>query len=434
MVISQDQSTPSRLPDNRLVWAVIRLCLLGGLAYCVYLAGCQGISAWFLRQNSSSALESAVRWDPKNPQNFDDLGTLTHMYADGSSPDRIVSAYQEATRLSPQNALYWANLGAAYDWAGRKNDAAAAFQHAQQLFPKSPDINWRVANFDVREGRTTEALQSLRKVLVSGGVAHREVFALAATTTRDNKAILGEALPSDSSILLDFLNFRVLNDDIGSAEEVWQRLLELNLAFPLRDALPYLDGLIRHRELAELQEAWLALATRFPEEIPSRSPETNLILNGSFEHEILNGGFDWRIVPVKGAQVSLDEENRFEAARSLRIDFDSTENPYYWHVFQYVRVEPGTRYHFSGYMRVKGITSDSGPAFEIYDAYDMQKLYLSGDSLIGTSDWSLQQFHFNTPPNTDLLVVRVGRRPGQKLANKIGGTVWVDKISLKIEN
>jgi hypothetical protein len=433
-VIADDQPAPSRLPDNGLVGIVIRVCLLVGLFYCVYLAARQGLSAWFLRQNSSSALDSAVVWDPKNPQNFDTLGTFTHLYADGSSPDRIVSAYQEAARLSPQNALYWADLGASYDWAGRENDAAAAFRQAQQLFPNSPDINWRVANFFVRQGQTSEALQSLKKVLTGGAVARREVFALAATATRDNKAILAEALPSQSAVLLDFLNFRVLNDDIGSAEEVWHRLLELNLTFPLREALPYLDALIRHRKLAELQETWSALSARFPGQIPSRNAGTNLILNGSFEHEILNGGFDWRIMPVKGAQVSLDQENRFEADRSLRIDFDSTENPYFWHVFQYVRVEPETRYHFSGYMRVEGITSDSGPAFEIYDAYDMKRLYLSGDSLIGTSDWSLQQFHFKTPPSTGLLVVRVGRRPSQKIANKIGGTVWVDKISLEIEN
>lgn len=412
---------------------IARIVLLAGLVYCAYLAGRQGVSAWYLRQNSSPALENALRWNPENPQTFDDFGTLVHMYADGGNRERIIASYEAATRLSPENAQYWADLGAAYDWAGRDKDALAAFRNALQLFPNSPDINWRVANFYVREGRRAEALQSLKRVLMGGGVEHREAFELAAMTTRDNKTILTEALPSQSSILFDYLNFRLLNGDIHSAEEAWHRLLELHLAFPIRDALPYLDGLIRHRELTELQESWSVLAARFPSEVPPASADANLITNATFERDILNGGFDWRIVPTKGAEAMLARESPPEPGRSLRVDFDGTENPYYWHVFQYVRVRPGTRYHFSGYMRVEGITTDSGPTFEICDAYDMKKLFLSGEGLTGTSTWQRQEFHFKTASDTELLVVRVGRRPSQKLANKIGGTVWVENLRLEAE-
>src|SRR5437763_1302911 len=97
---------------------LVRIGLLVGLLYCVYWAGRQGISAWYLRQNSSAALESALKWNPANPQVFDNYGTLVHMYADGGNREKIVDSYEVATRLSPQNAQYWADLGAAYDWAG----------------------------------------------------------------------------------------------------------------------------------------------------------------------------------------------------------------------------------------------------------------------------------------------------------------------------
>jgi hypothetical protein len=85
----------------------------------------------------------------------------------------------------------------------------------------------------------------------------------------------------------------------------------------------------------------------------------------------------------------------------------------------------------SAYMRALGITTDSGPTFEIYDAYDVKKLFLSGDGVTGTYGWSAQQFEFKTKPNTELLIVRVARRPSLKLANKIGGTVWIDKVTLE---
>jgi hypothetical protein len=85
-------------------------------------------------------------------------------------------------------------------------------------------------------------------------------------------------------------------------------------------------------------------------------------------------------------------------------------------------------------LRAKGITTESGPTFEVFDAYEMKKLFLSGKGVTGTSDWVEEQFDFATPAGTDLLVVRVGRRPSEKIANKIGGTVWVDKIDLKTDN
>jgi len=378
-------------------------------------------------------LERAIRWDPANPRNSNDLGTLIHMYADGGSPDKIISYYQAATRLSPQNAQYWSDLGAAYDWAGRPSYASAAFQQAQLLFPNSPDISWRVANFYVRRGRTDEALQSLRKVLLAGSIPRRELFELASVAAHDNRALL-EMLPVDNSTYVDYLNFRLAHDDVSSARVVWRRLLQLNLSFSARDTLPYLDALIRHHQLQDLQETWSLLAARFPSEIYVPDSANNLLVNGSFEHEILNGGLDWRVVPVKGAQVSLDSQIRIDGSRSLRIDFDSTENPYYCHVFQYVRVKPGTPYRLSGHIQVKGITTESGPSFEVYDAYDMKKLFLSSNGLIGTASWSLQELHFKTTPSTELLVVRIGRRLSEKIANRIAGTVWIDKISLEAEN
>ena len=130
----------------------------------------------------------------------------------------------------------------------------------------------------------------------------------------------------------------------------------------------------------------------------------------------------------------VDDETRNDSGRSLRIDFDASQNPYYWNVFQYVRVRPGTRYHFSGYLLVNAIRTDNGPKFQILDAYDANKLFLSADGLTGTSNWSRQEFRFKTPADTELLVVRVGREPSEKLDNKIGGTVWVENVRLEPEN
>jgi hypothetical protein len=74
---------------------------------------------------------------------------------------------------------------------------------------------------------------------------------------------------------------------------------------------------------------------------------------------------------------------------------------------QYVPVHPATLYRFSGYMRVEGITTDSGPRFQIYDAEAPSKLFLSTENLTGSSSWSPERLEFTTGPETRLLVVRL---------------------------
>ena len=408
---------------------VIRIFLLMSLLFFINLAVRRAVAAAYFRKGSPNAVQTAIRWDPANPEYYDALGTLMHLYADRGNSDEIVLLYQNATRLSPHDAHFWADLGAGYDWAGRSNDALDAFQRAQRLFPNSPEINWRLANFYVRAGKIPEALRTLRMVLQEDGSAGRRVFTLATNATRDRNALL-EMLPPQPPVFFDYLNFLIERGDIVGAEEVWARILQLGLPFDLRKAFPYLDGLIQHGELGQLSKTWSALAQRFPAQVQSMVPSSNLVTNGGFESDILNGGLDWRVLPIEGSVVSLDPVGVFEGVRALRITFDGSRNIDYGHVFQYVPVQAKTRYRFSGHMRVQDITTDSGPRFQACDAYDMGNIFVSSENLVGTSGWSEQHAEFTTLPDTRLLLLRVVRSVSNKLDNQIAGTVWIDDVRL----
>jgi tetratricopeptide (TPR) repeat protein len=424
------------LSDRYWLSFSLRTCLLAALLYCIYLAATQGIAASRFRQSSPQAIQAAIRWDSSNPQYYDALALLTHHFSANSNPEEIVRLCETATRLSPYNAQYWADLGAAQEWAGHTPEARRAFDRALELFPNSPEINWQVANFDIRSRKTPDGLRALQKVLLGngiGGIARRDVFALA-TRAADSQSILDLTLPPRATIALDYVNFLSEAGDIDAAEYVWSRLLQMNLPFDFHQASPYLDALIQHRKLAEVADAWSALAERFPGKIGGRTTDANLITNGGFESEILNMGFDWRVVPVEGAVVSVDSLQSAAGARSLRIEFDGTRNLDYWQLFQFVPVKPGTRYKFSGYMRLEGITTDSGPRFEVYDAYEMGDFFVSTKNMIRTSDWSVQQLEFETKPNTRLLIVRMARPSSRKFDNQIAGTVWIDHVRLEPEN
>ena len=421
------------MSDRQLFTFAIRICLALSLLFCIYLVGRRGIADWYFRQESPTSVEAAIQWERDNPQYYDALGTLTHFYGTPKNLDASVAFYESAKRLSPYDAHFWSDLGSAYDWAGRTNDALSAFKRALRLFPNSPEINWRFANFAFRTRRIPEALDALQVVLVGNSAAHRDVFRLAVRATRDNRAIL-QMLPPQASVFFDYLNFEMEVGNVTAAEQVWLRLLQLKLPFDLRQAFPYLDALIQHREPGRLVAAWSALAERFPAQIGPLLNNSNLVTNESFEHDILDGGFDWRIVPVDGAVVSMDFQDAFEGARALRIEFNGKRNLDYGHVLQYVAVQPNTQYRFSGTLQMKGISTDSGPRFQVFDAFDMGKLFVSTENTVGTSGWSSQHLEFKTKADTRLLIVRVARPPSQKLDNQISGTVWVDRVSLTPAN
>src|SRR6267154_4047745 len=107
------------------------------LFFCIYLAGRRGIADGFFQQDSPVSIQTAIKWDRDNPEYYDALGTLTHFYAVTGNLSESVQFYESATRLSPYDAHFWSDLGAAYDWAGRPDDALNAFQRALRLFPNS---------------------------------------------------------------------------------------------------------------------------------------------------------------------------------------------------------------------------------------------------------------------------------------------------------
>jgi len=69
---------------------------------------------------------------------------------------------------------------------------------------------------------------------------------------------------------------------------------------------------------------------------------------------------DWRVIPVEGAVVSVDSQIFLEGIRALRIEFNGKHNLEYEHAFQYMVVQPDTRYEFSGSLRTSGITRTAG--------------------------------------------------------------------------
>ena len=149
--------------------------------------------------------------------------------------------------------------------------------------------------------------------------------------------------------------------------------------------------------------------------------------NGGFEHDLLNGAFDWREDPVPGTAFSADRDVVHAGSRALRITFDGSANPDFRNLWEFVPVEPRTGYHFSAYLHVEGISTDSGIRFAVFDNAALQVLT---PEFVGSHPWSLVEADVVTGPQSHLLMIALRRLPSWKFDNKLRGTVWVDDVSL----
>ncbi len=415
---------------RRMVMRVLRCGIVLGLLYALYLVTTHAIARWHFAQSTPEELAKALEWDSSDALFYHARARAVQMSLEGARIHEVIRLAETAARLSPSRAQYWADLGGTYEWAGREGDAQLAYERARELFPNSPDINWKLGNFYLRAGEIPEALRAFRKALSGSPELRGPAYDVAWRAGVDSRTILQEMIPGDTEILFSYLDYLAETKRLDEAGQVWARFLERGGPITPRMCFPYFDALIAQQRADELRAAWSHLAERHAAISRSRTPERNLITNPGFESEILNGGLDWRIVPVRGVVARVDTLIRFDGARSLAILFDGTQNLDYGHVVQYIPVQPNTTYRFMGYLRTQGITTESGVRFAIEGSGDRAKLHLTTENTVGTSGWSPQQLEFRTGPDTRLLLLRVVRAPSHRFDNKISGTVWIDHVSL----
>jgi hypothetical protein len=234
-----------------------------------------------------------------------------------------------------------------------------------------------------------------------------------------------QALPRRSYLYLAFLDLLVSKQEVAAAESGWNHLIGLQQTFPAKLSFPYFRLLLAKQEVDTAMAGWQQLAQVDQEIQPYLASRDNLIVNGGFEENLLNGGFDWWYESNPHAALAIDSEQFYAGTRSLSVTFDGRNAPDAG-IAQLIPVKPDTDYEFSAESRTQDIDSASGPRFSITDAYTSGS-YVLTDDLLGTNPWHKQQARFRTGPTTHLLLLKVVRQPAVPL---IRGKLWIDDVRL----
>jgi len=411
----------------RLLLAAL-LLLAGGFSF--EAAKCWLAAHWAASPRSEDWFRAA-NLEPGNAEYWHRLGLFEQWDMEGDDLQRAVRYYQKAAEVNPRSDIYWMDLAGACEMLGETSRAREAYEKAKLDHPVSPEVAWRYGSFLLRQDDTAKAFAEFRVALLKDPKLETSAVAQSWKAGASASQILNEVLPPESQYYLAAMDFFLSQRQTAAALSIWNRLLDLKQPFEIQRAVPLVNDLISQDRVAEARGLWqqALAATHWAVD---ENGNLSVLFNGGFEHDLVNGGFDWQEVPVPGASFAIDTGVAHSGARSLRIDFNGSVNQDFSQLVQWVAVEPQRRFRFAAYLRTEGISTDSGARFLIFDPHHPTVPQTLTRDLTGTHPWSLVDAELTTGPETRLLAVVLRRVPSRKFDNKLQGTVWVDDVSLTL--
>ena len=133
--------------------------------------------------------------------------------------------------------------------------------------------------------------------------------------------VLRSGLPYNSRVWRSFLTWQMTHNRPANAITVWNQLVPRGYADDAT-ANNFVSFLLGQKKREAAVQAWALYAG-------SRSPgypEAERVFNGGFESDSSGSPFDWGVGKAPGAAIDFDTEVQHAGARSLRVQFDGTEN------------------------------------------------------------------------------------------------------------
>jgi Flp pilus assembly protein TadD len=380
--------------------------------------------------NTPEGYERAMRLEPEGATNWYLLGRYWQYNLEDPDAQRAIRAYQTALSFDSHSADSWLDLATAYESEGDIAAARNSFVEAKRVYSLSPEVSWRYGDFLLRRGELDAAFAEIQRAVEADPKRGAAAVALSRRFLPDLNAVLERVLPPTQDSYFSVIYALCEQQQTDQALLVWSRLAALDLHMPISESYPLLEVLLEKRRMADAQRVWdeaLAFAgiTR-----PS-DPRGSLVWDGGFESNIAKGGLTWYYPTFSGGvQLTLDTRERHSGNRSLRLTFNGLRNVNFNDVCQYVAGQPCTSYRFFAGVRTRDISTDQGVRFGLQSLSDSLNSMAWTDDVRGTQPWTEVELPWTSGNDARELHLGVRRLPSAKFPSKVGGSAWMDDVSL----
>lgn len=406
----------------------VLLAAIGAAAF-VGFAAIQFAASWLANRPDLSgpdeltSLRRAALLDPGNADYRYRLGR----YYDLVDRDRTmaIEEYKQAVRLNPHSARYWFDLASAYQVLGDTPQQTAALEQAIHADSMTPDVAWEAGNFYLVQGENEKALREFSVVIANDPSLADAALQFCWRIQPDADILLHSVIPVRSDIYASFLSLLESRQETASTMKVWDALIQSRQSFERRHAFEYIKYLLAHKEPDEAELVWKQATNQFglTSYLPSSS---NLLVNGTFNLDVLNAGFDWQYQKQNGVSLTYDPSDFHAGRRSLQITFDGPGIAQAG-IYQIVALRPNTAYDFSAYYKNGEMEGAGAAHFTVEDLYTQKVYYESEDLKEAEGFWKSVDGEFTTGPDCKMVVLLIRRVPE---GSPIRGKLWVDDFHL----
>lgn len=371
----------------------------------------------------------AARLEPGNAACWARLGAFEEWDFERGDLRQAAAFYEKAVAANTNSDRHWLALAEVYEKLGEISQARDAYHEAERDHPISSEVAWRCGSFQLRQGNTSEAGAQFHRALLTNPELTENVVAACWKAKLFTLRDIVELFPRQNRHYFQAIDYFLRLNEIDAALSMWDGLLALGQPISLAQAIPLVNQAISTGRLDIAKRVWRQAVEKaeWPRDSDGGS---SIVFNGGFEHELANGGFDWREQSVPGVSFEFDSNSAHSGVRSMRIAFDGSSNLDFQNLVQYVLVEPRQRYRFTAYLRSQSLSTDSGIRFAIGDVSHPAVSPILTSSVTGTQSWTRTETEFTAGADTHLLKIALWRAPSSKFDNKLIGIIWVDDVSL----
>jgi tetratricopeptide (TPR) repeat protein len=374
--------------------------------------------------------QMAVGLAPNDPLPHWRLGNLAEKELPPDQISVVVSEYEKAVSLSPNDYRLWMEFGGALEQEGDFDKAERALRESVKLAPSYAYPHWSLGNLLLRTDRYDEGFDELRVAAEANEQFRSQLFSLAWQVNKSDFESLRTAVGDTPYMRAAFSNYMVDRGHFDEGMRLWATLNESEKREQRVFANGIIGTLVGAHRYHQAMDIWNEVAPG-----PVYHADFGHILDRGFEDNLAHGPgaiFGWQVQSNSQVQIGIDVGQGHTGARSLRLYFQVRSHITAIDVTQLVPVKPNTEYDFECYLKTDRLESAETPVISVVNAAD--DVYLAGSTAApsGNNNWQRVAFSFKTGPQAEAIKVRMIRNTcADSAVCPIFGTVWYDDFDLK---
>lgn len=341
---------------------------------------------------------------------------------------KSLAEYEQAAALSPYDYRLWLELGKARERAGDAEGAEKALRQALALAPNYSQVQWRLGNFLLRQGKEAEAFAEIRRAAEGDKTFANPAIASAWQLFQGDAARIREYVGESVNLKAAFASLLAREKRFEEALSVWTSLPETARKTDFKTS-----GEEIYQKMIEAKKYRSALQVFADiKNMDEKTFAVGRITNGGFELSINPnnpGAFEWQIGEGVEPQILIDKTQKHGGEISLVIVLNNRDGKAFRNISQTVAVEANKKYVFETFYK-SDLKTNATFKWEIVDTADTSRILASTETVAPNADWTSLRTEFVVPAESEGVIIRLARMPCTATLCPISGKLWFDDFSL----